>query len=147
MRKGHFIGLFVGALAIAAIFLLIVVYSPKHYLDKVAPEDVARIRVFDEATGAKFDIKESKEIETIVKNIQGATMEWDGFSIGEKGGSCFEVSFYDMNDKQIGATVTIVSENRFRDGYFYYKTEEANGLEYIEDLEEEYRLQGKLLTE
>lgn len=148
MKKGLFIGLLVGAAAIAAIFMLIVVYSPKNYLDKVDPVDVARIQVFDSATGDRFDIREQEEIATIVKNIQGATMEWDGFAIGDKkGGTNWQISFYDMEDKAIGTTITIVSEKRYRDGYFFYKTEESNGLEYIQELKKKYVIPGQIKTE
>lgn len=139
MKKGLFFGLLIAALAIAAIFMLIVMYSPKSYLDRVDPVDVARIEVFDGATGERFEIKDEKEIESIVKSIQGAKMEWDGFAVGEKkGGEFWTVRFYDMKDKSIGSEVTIVSENRYRDGYFFYKTEESNGLEYIKELEKKY---------
>ena len=148
MKKGLFIGLLVGAAAIAAIFMLIVVYSPKNYLDKVDPVDVARIQVFDSATGDRFDIREPEEIATIVKNIQGATMEWDGFAIGDKkGGTNWQISFYDMEDKAIGTTITIVSEKRYRDGSFFYKTEESNGLEYIQELKKKYVIPGQIKTE
>ncbi len=94
-------------------------YMPTAFLSDVAPEDVARIEVFNGMSGTRFVIEDTTDIEYIVGRIGDVKMrkeEWE-----QVDGFVYSLSFYGKDGARISHFI-LNDEDIIRDGNIEYET-------------------------
>ena len=106
------------ALVIAFAIGFIWWHLPTAFLADVAPEDVARIEVFNGTSGERFTIEDSADISHIVTKIQDVKMrkeEWE-----QKDGFVYSLSFWATDGSKI-AGFLLNGPASIRDGDIEYE--------------------------
>lgn len=121
------------ALLLAIILGLLWWRLPVVFLEDVDPASIARIEVFNGASGHRFTIENDADISHIVTNIQRTKMykkEWE-----EKDGFVYSLSFYAADGSRI-AGFLLNGSDTVRDGNMEYECEsDALCFAYIRNIE------------
>ena len=99
------------------------VYAPVTFLKGTAPEEVARIVLFDGNTGDELEITAKKDITHIVENVQSVPVRREGIAFLNLGYR-FIMTFEGADGTEI-AKFTINDENTIRGEFFYYVNEDG----------------------
>lgn len=99
------------------------IYVPVTFLKGTAPEDIARIVLFDGNTGDELEVTAQKDITHIVENVQSVPVRREGIAFLNLGYR-FIMTFEGADGTEI-AKFTINDENTIRGKFFYYINEDG----------------------
>lgn len=99
------------------------IYVPVTFLKDTAPEDIARIVLFDGNTGDELEVTAQKDITHIVENVQSVPVRREGIAFLNLGYR-FIMTFEGADGTEI-AKFTINDENTIRGKFFYYINEDG----------------------